>query len=232
MEAHRLGTQNALADVLSRNPVESTVGKQANCAIIRDLVFSWHEQLIEEQRKVPELGNIFSYLETPDDIAWLIRQHVRTGLATFGRKLITPFQKLVMVSDGTEFAVWDVEKLFDEPSRNTKTKHKQWAKYYKKRRRDVRFKTYHQRKSDEKEIRTSSSDSSGSRYKSNSFEGMRPRSDESQYSRNNGSGHHLIRGQNQIGEARRVEIDKRSLNSGSEGQERKRGKRPEHEGYK
>ncbi|GFW39578.1 retrovirus-related Pol polyprotein from transposon opus [Trichonephila clavipes] len=30
------------------------------------------------------------------------------------RKLITPFQKLVMVSDGTEFAVGDIEKLFDE----------------------------------------------------------------------------------------------------------------------
>ncbi|GFW70185.1 uncharacterized protein TNCV_4467441 [Trichonephila clavipes] len=31
-----------------------------------------------------------------------------------GRKLITSFQKLVMVSDGTEFAVGDIEKFFDE----------------------------------------------------------------------------------------------------------------------
>ncbi|GFU97131.1 retrovirus-related Pol polyprotein from transposon 297 [Trichonephila clavipes] len=31
-----------------------------------------------------------------------------------GRKLITPFQKLVMVSDETEFAVGDIERLFDE----------------------------------------------------------------------------------------------------------------------
>ncbi|GFU51636.1 retrovirus-related Pol polyprotein from transposon 412 [Trichonephila clavipes] len=31
-----------------------------------------------------------------------------------GRKLITPFQKLVMVSDGTEFAVGDIERLFEE----------------------------------------------------------------------------------------------------------------------
>ncbi|GFV28565.1 uncharacterized protein TNCV_3985161 [Trichonephila clavipes] len=30
-----------------------------------------------------------------------------------GRKLITPFQKLVMVSDGTEFAVGDIERLRD-----------------------------------------------------------------------------------------------------------------------
>ncbi|GFX23368.1 uncharacterized protein TNCV_4936831 [Trichonephila clavipes] len=31
-----------------------------------------------------------------------------------GRKLIIPFQKLLMVSDGTEFVVGDIEKLFDE----------------------------------------------------------------------------------------------------------------------
>ncbi|GFX50289.1 uncharacterized protein TNCV_2892061 [Trichonephila clavipes] len=36
-----------------------------------------------------------------------------------GQKLITPFQKLVMVSDGTEYAVGDIEKLFDEARRNT-----------------------------------------------------------------------------------------------------------------
>ncbi|GFW88224.1 transposon Tf2-8 polyprotein [Trichonephila clavipes] len=46
-----------------------------------------------------------------------------------GRKLITPFQKLVMVSDGTEFAVGDTERLFEEARRNTKTKHEKWEKY-------------------------------------------------------------------------------------------------------
>ncbi|GFX96365.1 retrovirus-related Pol polyprotein from transposon opus [Trichonephila clavipes] len=40
-----------------------------------------------------------------------------------GRNLITPFQKLVMVSDGTEFAVGDIERLFEEARRNTETKH-------------------------------------------------------------------------------------------------------------
>ncbi|GFW85287.1 uncharacterized protein TNCV_3250241 [Trichonephila clavipes] len=30
------------------------------------------------------------------------------------RKLITPFQKLVMVSDGIKFAVGDIERLFQE----------------------------------------------------------------------------------------------------------------------
>ncbi|GFX77752.1 uncharacterized protein TNCV_1106691 [Trichonephila clavipes] len=57
-----------------------------------------------------------------------------------GRKLITPFQKLVMVSDGTEFAVGDIERLFEEARRNTKTKHEKWEKYYNRRRRDVQIK--------------------------------------------------------------------------------------------
>ncbi|GFS66868.1 uncharacterized protein TNCV_230491 [Trichonephila clavipes] len=34
-----------------------------------------------------------------------------------GRKLITPFQKLVMVLDGTEFAVRDIKRLFEEDER-------------------------------------------------------------------------------------------------------------------
>ncbi|GFT04689.1 hypothetical protein TNCV_334391 [Trichonephila clavipes] len=40
------------------------------------------------------------------------------------RKWTTPFQKLVMVLDGTEFVVGDIDKLFDEARRNTKAKHK------------------------------------------------------------------------------------------------------------
>ncbi|GFT39756.1 retrovirus-related Pol polyprotein from transposon gypsy [Trichonephila clavipes] len=57
-----------------------------------------------------------------------------------GRKLITPFQKLVILSDGTEFAVVDIERLFDEARRSTKAKHEKWAKYYDRRRRDVQVK--------------------------------------------------------------------------------------------
>ncbi|GFU94457.1 retrovirus-related Pol polyprotein from transposon gypsy [Trichonephila clavipes] len=57
-----------------------------------------------------------------------------------GRKLITPFQKLVMLSDGTEFAVGDIERLFEEARRNTETKHENWKKYYNRRRRDVQIK--------------------------------------------------------------------------------------------
>ncbi|GFT66988.1 hypothetical protein TNCV_1348331 [Trichonephila clavipes] len=32
---HRPGTQNTIADVLSRNPIESIIGEKVNCAIIR-----------------------------------------------------------------------------------------------------------------------------------------------------------------------------------------------------
>ncbi|GFT06373.1 retrovirus-related Pol polyprotein from transposon 412 [Trichonephila clavipes] len=57
-----------------------------------------------------------------------------------GRMLITPFQKLVMVSDGTEFAVGDIERLFEEARRNTETKQEKWKKYYNRHRRDVQVK--------------------------------------------------------------------------------------------
>ncbi|GFW66911.1 hypothetical protein TNCV_4687961 [Trichonephila clavipes] len=41
----------------------------------------------------------------------------------FCRKLITPFQKLVRVSDGAEFAAGDIERLFEDSRRNTKAMH-------------------------------------------------------------------------------------------------------------
>ncbi|GFY11960.1 uncharacterized protein TNCV_4974601 [Trichonephila clavipes] len=56
------------------------------------------------------------------------------------RKLITPFQKLVMASDGTEFAVEDIERLFEEARRKTETKQEKWKKYYNRHRRDVQIK--------------------------------------------------------------------------------------------
>ncbi|GFW72607.1 uncharacterized protein TNCV_3798351 [Trichonephila clavipes] len=178
-----------MADVLSRNPVESIIGEKVQCAIIRDLVLSSRDQLIEEQRTDPELGLIYRYLENPEDssvnaiisnifenlrerlgirhvktvvyrpqanrtervnrdlvqmianyvneqhdtwdkflreFAYAIRTAVKetTGKTPaelfLGQKLIAPFQKLVMVLDGTEFAVEDIERLFEEARRNTK----------------------------------------------------------------------------------------------------------------
>ncbi|GFY22531.1 hypothetical protein TNCV_2177921 [Trichonephila clavipes] len=45
-----------------------------------------------------------------------------------------------MVSDETEFAVGDIERLFEEARRNTKSKPKKWEKYYNRSRRDVQTK--------------------------------------------------------------------------------------------
>ncbi|GFU99202.1 retrovirus-related Pol polyprotein from transposon 17.6 [Trichonephila clavipes] len=56
---HLSGTQNAVADNLSRNPVESIAGDNVACAVIRDLVLSSRAQLIEEQRRDAELGHIY-----------------------------------------------------------------------------------------------------------------------------------------------------------------------------
>ncbi|GFU79019.1 hypothetical protein TNCV_308591 [Trichonephila clavipes] len=64
---HHPGAQNVVAYVLSRNLVESIVGENIACAVIRDLAISPREQLISEQRQDPELGHIYRYLENPYD---------------------------------------------------------------------------------------------------------------------------------------------------------------------
>ncbi|GFT76245.1 retrovirus-related Pol polyprotein from transposon gypsy [Trichonephila clavipes] len=40
---HRPGTQNTIADVLSRNPIESIIGDKVNCAIISEIWYFRHE---------------------------------------------------------------------------------------------------------------------------------------------------------------------------------------------
>ncbi|GFU97085.1 uncharacterized protein TNCV_3347311 [Trichonephila clavipes] len=45
-----------------------------------------------------------------------------------------------MLSEGTEFVVGDIERLFEETRRNTKAKHEKGEKYYYRRRRDVQIK--------------------------------------------------------------------------------------------
>ncbi|GFX43798.1 retrovirus-related Pol polyprotein from transposon 297 [Trichonephila clavipes] len=250
---HRPRTQNAVADVLSRNPVESIIGENVSCAIIRDLVLSSIEQLIEEQKTDPELGHIYKYLETPEDtsvnailsgrlipivsnypnetvtfdllgpyptsrflreFAYAIRAKVKekTGKTPaelfLGRKLITPFQKLVMVSDGTEFAVGDIERLttppFSSATKKVVAKFKQkiegpyrvlevknnnvviWKAVKRSTVNIDQVRIYRHRKCDEIEIRTSSSDSNSSRHESSSFDRVQRISNESQYGRKKG----------------------------------------------
>ncbi|GFU94429.1 transposable element Tcb1 transposase [Trichonephila clavipes] len=64
---HRPGVQNVVADLLSRNPVDSIEGSQISCAALRALAINSREQFIREQREDPELGHIYRYLENPDD---------------------------------------------------------------------------------------------------------------------------------------------------------------------
>ncbi|GFT81132.1 retrovirus-related Pol polyprotein from transposon opus [Trichonephila clavipes] len=64
---HKPGVQNVVADLLSRNPVDSVEGSQISCAALRALAINSREQFIREQREDPELGHIYRYLENPDD---------------------------------------------------------------------------------------------------------------------------------------------------------------------
>ncbi|GFY01138.1 uncharacterized protein TNCV_5076051 [Trichonephila clavipes] len=129
---HRSGIQNTVAEVLSRNPIENLKQIEQN-----DLV-QMIANYVNEQH-----GTWDQFLR---EFAYAIRTAVnkttgKTPLELFlGRKLITPYQKLVMVSDGTEFAVGDIERLLEEARRNTKAKHEKWEKYYNRRRRDVKIK--------------------------------------------------------------------------------------------
>ncbi|GFX61205.1 hypothetical protein TNCV_3406801 [Trichonephila clavipes] len=106
-----------------------------------------------------------------------------------GRKLITPFQKLVMVSDGTEFAVGDIERLFEKARRNTEIKYENWKKYYNRRRRDVQIKVriYRHRKCDETEIGTGNSDNGSLHDESSGFDRGQRRSNDSRNDKKKGS---------------------------------------------
>ncbi|GFY29459.1 retrovirus-related Pol polyprotein from transposon 412 [Trichonephila clavipes] len=64
---HRLGIQNVVVDVLSKNPVDNADGSQISCVALRALALNSREQLIREHREDPELGHIYLYLENPDE---------------------------------------------------------------------------------------------------------------------------------------------------------------------
>ncbi|GFV82312.1 hypothetical protein TNCV_3443021 [Trichonephila clavipes] len=58
---------NIVANGLDNNTIESIIGDKVNSPIIRNLVLSSRDQLIEEQKTDPELGHIYRYLENPED---------------------------------------------------------------------------------------------------------------------------------------------------------------------
>ncbi|GFT12686.1 retrovirus-related Pol polyprotein from transposon 297 [Trichonephila clavipes] len=243
---HRPGVQNVVADLLSRNPVDSVEGSQISCAALRALAINSREQFIKEQREDPELGHIYRYLENPDDgsvnatvcESWsqdfklinglpsftrtrygapislisdngpqfisdvfehlshrLDIKHMKTVtyrpqsnltervnrnlvqmIASFveenhenwdqflhefafalrtavnettnktpaelflGRKIITPFSKLINVTEDAKYVGNNIERLFDEARRNMQKQHRSWEKHYNLRRRDVHIK--------------------------------------------------------------------------------------------
>ncbi|GFT08970.1 uncharacterized protein TNCV_4104571 [Trichonephila clavipes] len=172
---HRPGVQNVVADLLSRNPVDSVEGSQISCAALRALAINSREQFIKEQREDPELGHIYRYLENPDDgsvnatkfssndsffveenhenwdqflheFAFALRTAVnettnKTPAELFlGRKIITPFSKLINVTEDAKYVGNNIERLFDEARRNMQKQHRSWEKHYNLRRRDVHIK--------------------------------------------------------------------------------------------
>ncbi|GFW12724.1 retrovirus-related Pol polyprotein from transposon opus [Trichonephila clavipes] len=155
---HRPGVQNVVAFLLSRNPVDSVEGSQISCVALRALAINSREKFLKEQREDPELRHIYRYLENPDDgsvnamdqflheFAFALRTAVnettnKTPAELFlGRKIITPFSKLINVTEDTKYVGRNIEKLFDEARRNMRKKHKSWEEYYNRRRRDVHIK--------------------------------------------------------------------------------------------
>ncbi|GFX79046.1 uncharacterized protein TNCV_3913331 [Trichonephila clavipes] len=57
-----------------------------------------------------------------------------------GRKIITPFSKLINVTEGAEYVGRNIEKLFVEARQNMRKQHKTWGKYYNRKRREVNIK--------------------------------------------------------------------------------------------
>ncbi|GFW10404.1 uncharacterized protein TNCV_5097551 [Trichonephila clavipes] len=145
---------NVVANVLDNNTIESIIGdERLGIRHVKTVVYRPQANRTERVNRnlVQMIANYVN--EQHDTLEQFLREFAyaicmavnettgKTPAELFlGRKLITPFQKLVMVSDGTEFAVGDIERLFEEARRNTETKQEKWKKYYNRRRRDVQIK--------------------------------------------------------------------------------------------
>ncbi|GFV48471.1 uncharacterized protein TNCV_3416251 [Trichonephila clavipes] len=118
-------TQNVVADVLSRDPVDNVEGSQISCTDLRALALNSREQLIQEQRD-RSLHEFLFALRTA------VNETTGKTLAELflGRKIITPFRKLVLVTDGAEYVGGNIENFFDEARQNMQIQHKTWEKYY------------------------------------------------------------------------------------------------------
>ncbi|GFV47782.1 retrovirus-related Pol polyprotein from transposon 412 [Trichonephila clavipes] len=57
-----------------------------------------------------------------------------------GRKIKTSFSKLINVTEGAEYVGRNIEKLLNEARQNMRKQHKNWEKYYNRKRREVNIK--------------------------------------------------------------------------------------------
>ncbi|GFS66266.1 uncharacterized protein TNCV_3855861 [Trichonephila clavipes] len=57
-----------------------------------------------------------------------------------GRKIITPFSKLINVTEDAKYVGNNIERLFDEARRNMQKQYRSWEKHYNLKRRDVHIK--------------------------------------------------------------------------------------------
>ncbi|GFV98794.1 retrovirus-related Pol polyprotein from transposon 412 [Trichonephila clavipes] len=79
------------------------------------------------------------------EFAFVLRTSVnemigKTPAELLGRKIITPFSKLINVTEDVEYVGGNIEKLFDEARQNMRKQHKTWEKYYNRKRREVNIK--------------------------------------------------------------------------------------------
>ncbi|GFT43039.1 retrovirus-related Pol polyprotein from transposon 297 [Trichonephila clavipes] len=56
------------------------------------------------------------------------------------RKIVTPFRKLINVTEGAEYVGGNIEKSFDDARKNMRKKHKTWENYYNRKWREVNIK--------------------------------------------------------------------------------------------
>lgn len=66
---HRAGKEDATADALSRNPQEYVeVVEKVKVFALSSLVLRSREQLMKEQKEDVEFGNLYMYLENPEEV--------------------------------------------------------------------------------------------------------------------------------------------------------------------
>ncbi|GFT61044.1 hypothetical protein TNCV_2755161 [Trichonephila clavipes] len=86
-------------------------GSQISCAVLRALALNSRRTTHSRAKEDPELEHIYRYLENPDDGSV-------NATVCEGRKIITPFSKLINVTEGAEYVGRNIEKLFDEARQN------------------------------------------------------------------------------------------------------------------